>query len=87
MPATIVTISNVPPFTANEGIKKELAQFVSVVTMISLSFKKPTLKHVMSFRRQVFMFLIWPTITLDALFCLEHGESLFMVFATTENLK
>lgn len=74
----------------SDAIKKELALFVkfpSVMTTIPLGFKNPTLKDAMSFRRQVFMFLIGPTKTLEASFHVMHGHNSYMVFATTENLK
>lgn len=89
-PATRVTISNVPPFIDNDVIKRELAhfgKFASAMIMIPLGCKNPALKHVMSFRRQVFMFLNGPTETLDASFHVTHGDGTYMVFATTENLK
>ncbi len=62
-PATKVTISNVPPFISNDAITKELARFgkiASPVRMIPLGCKNPILKHVLSFRRQVLMFLASP---------------------------
>ena len=59
-PATKVTISNVLPFIGDDEIKRELTRFgkfASSMTMIPLGCKNPALKHVFSFRRQVFMFL------------------------------
>lgn len=59
-PAKKIIISNMPPFLRNELLEKELArhgQKVSAIKMIPISCKSPHLKHVMSFRRQVFMIL------------------------------
>lgn len=63
-PATKVTISNVPPFISNDAIIKELIRYgkiASPVRMIPLGCKNSALKHVLSFRRQVFMFLLLST--------------------------
>ncbi len=59
-PSTKVTISNVSPFVADEVLQRELARFGKVVSpfkTISLGCKHPSLRHVVSFRRQVFMML------------------------------
>lgn len=48
------------PFVKNEVIMKELAcfgKFASAMKIISLSCKNSAVKHVLSFSRQVFMFL------------------------------
>ncbi|KAK3542703.1 hypothetical protein QTP86_034785 [Hemibagrus guttatus] len=60
-----VTVSNTPPFIPNEDIEWELTRFgkiVSDVKMVSLNCKNPALKHVISFRRTVLMFLNEPTL-------------------------
>ena len=89
-PATRVTISNVPPFIKSDAIEKELSRFgkfAGPMRMIPLGCKTAELKHVMSFRRQISMFLNSSSHTLDASFRLKHGESSFMVFASTDSLK
>ncbi|XP_026109591.1 zinc finger CCHC-type and RNA-binding motif-containing protein 1-like [Carassius auratus] len=89
-PATKIIISNVPPFITNETITKELQRFgkiTSPVRMIPLGCKNNALKHVLSFRRQVFMFLNSPDRTLEVSFRVNHGENSYMVYASTENLK
>ncbi|XP_026054630.1 uncharacterized protein LOC113040526 [Carassius auratus] len=89
-PATKIIISNVPPFITNETITKELQRFgkiTSPVRMIPLGCKNNALKHVLSFRRQVFMFLNSPERTLEVSFRVNHGENSYMVYASTENLK
>lgn len=89
-PATKVTISNVPPFISNEVIIKELTRFgkiASPVRMIPLGCKNTALKHVLSFRREVLMFLTSPERTLEISFRVIHGENSYMLFASTDNLK
>lgn len=89
-PATKVTVSNVPPFISNEVIVKELLRFgkmASPVKSVPLGCKDSALKHVLSFRRHVYMFLNSPERTLEVSFRVNHGESSFMVYASTESLK
>ncbi|KAI4871400.1 hypothetical protein NFI96_009402 [Prochilodus magdalenae] len=89
-PAARVTISNVPPFIANEPIAKELSRFgklASGIRLIPLGCKSAALKHVLSFRRQVFMFLNSADKTLEVSFRVSHGESSYMVYASTDSLK
>ncbi len=59
-PTVRVIISNVPPFIPDEDIQRELlryGKFASGIKMVPLGCKHESLKHVLSFRRQVFMFL------------------------------
>ncbi|KAI2646057.1 Transposon TX1 uncharacterized 82 kDa protein [Labeo rohita] len=63
-----VIISNVPPFIPDEVIERELIRFgriASPIKVISLGCKSSELKHVMSFRRKVFMFLKEPTLDIS----------------------
>lgn len=89
-PATKVTISNVPPFVSNEAILKELQRFgkiASPVKGIPLGCKNAALKHVLSFRRQVYMFLNSTERTLEASFRIIHEESSFIIYASTESMR
>ncbi|KAI4903630.1 hypothetical protein NFI96_023427 [Prochilodus magdalenae] len=89
-PATKVTISNVPPFLPSELLAKELGRFgklASAIAMIPLGCKNAALKHVLSFRRQVFMFLTSPDKTLEVSFRVPHGDSSYMVYASTDSLR
>ncbi len=89
-PATKVTISNVPPFISNEIILKELQRFgkiASPVKTIPLGCKNAALKHVLSFRRQIYMFLNSPERTLEISFRVTHGESSFMIYASTDSMR
>lgn len=55
-PATKVTVSNVPPFISSDSIVKELSRFGKIaggVKIIPLGCKNASLKHVLSFRRQL----------------------------------
>lgn len=59
-PAKKVTLSNVPPFLKDEMLTKELSRFgkvVSPVKKITLGTKSGLIKHVVSFRRFVYMIL------------------------------
>ncbi|KAI4890558.1 hypothetical protein NFI96_024482, partial [Prochilodus magdalenae] len=89
-PATKVTISNVPPFLPRELLAKELGRFgklASAITMIPLGCKNAALKHVLSFRRQVFMFLTSPDKILEVSFRVPHGDSSYMVYVSTDSLR
>lgn len=57
-PATKVTVSNVPPFVSNEVIVKELLRFgkiASPVKAVPLGYKNTALRHVISFRLQIYV--------------------------------
>ena len=59
-PARNIILSRVPPFISNEMLQRELerhGQLMSPVKLIPLGCKPPHLRHVVSFRRQVFMVL------------------------------
>uniref|UniRef100_A0AAR2LUZ3 CCHC-type domain-containing protein n=1 Tax=Pygocentrus nattereri TaxID=42514 RepID=A0AAR2LUZ3_PYGNA len=80
--------ANVPLFISNDLIAKELSRFgkfASAITLIPLGCKTAVLKHVLSFRRQVFMFLNSADKTLEASFRVAHGESSFMVYTSTDS--
>ncbi|KAK3561867.1 hypothetical protein QTP86_017478, partial [Hemibagrus guttatus] len=57
-PAKKVMLSNVPPFISDEAIGKELSRYgrlVSPIKKIPFGCKSPLVKHLVSFRRMVFM--------------------------------
>ncbi len=86
--STKVTISNVPPFIPNCEIERELLRFgklASGIKMIPLGCKNQALKHVLSFRRQVFMFL--ESSSLDISFRVQHEGKSYMIYANTGSLK
>lgn len=86
--STRVNISNCPPYIPNACIENELQRFgkiVSGITLIPLGCKKEALKHVLSFRRQLFMVLESPT--LDISFRVKHEDKSYMIYASTNHLK
>lgn len=86
--STKVPISNVPPFTPNCEIERELLRFgklASGIKMIPLGCKNQALKHVPSFRRQVFMFL--ESSSLDIYFRVQHEGKSYMIYVNTGSLK
>lgn len=83
-PTVKVTISNVPEYISDEDIKRELLRYgrlASSIRMIPLNCKKPGLNHVISFRRQVIMFLNEPH--LDISFKVWHENKPYTIFAST----
>ncbi|KAL7838613.1 hypothetical protein AOLI_G00270170 [Acnodon oligacanthus] len=89
-PATRVIVSNVPPFIKNEVLLKELARFgkfASDMKMIPLGCKKSAVRHVLSFRRQVFMFLNNRHQSLEVSFRCKHGDGSYIVFTSSERLR
>lgn len=87
-PTVKVVISNVPPFIPDEDIQRELlryGKFASGIKMIPLGCKNESLKHVLSFRRQVFMFLNAPTLNVSFR-CVYEGKS-YMLYANAGELR
>ncbi len=87
-PTTRVTISNVPPFIRNDEIEKALMRYgklASEIKMIPLRCKNIALKYVMSFRRQVFMFL--NETELDISFRVLHEGKAYVIYANTGSMK
>ncbi len=59
-PSRKVVLSNVPPFIKDDVLVQELSGYgklVSSIKKIPLGCKSPLVKHLVSFRRQVFMVL------------------------------
>ena len=89
-PATRFVVSNVPPFIKNEALVTELARFgkfASGFKPIALGCKDPALKHVLSLRRQVFMYLRSAEQTLNVSFAVKFAESSYLVYASTDSLR
>ncbi len=87
-PTRKVIISNVPPFIPDDEIERALScfgKFASLLKTIPLECKNMALKHVMSFRRQVAMFLKQPD--LDLSFRVSYEGKTYMVYASTGSLK
>lgn len=89
-PAKKVVISNVPPLISDEVIERELArhgQIVSAIKKIPLGCKSPLLKHVVSFRRQLFMILKGDVEELNIALKFKVEGFEYVIFATTETMK
>lgn len=89
-PAKKVTLSNVPPFIANEVLAKMLSRYgrlVSQIKMIPIGCKSPQLKHVISFRRYVYMILQDNLDDLDLSLNFRHDDYNYVIFATTNSMK
>lgn len=89
-PAKRITLSNVPPFIKDEVIARELSRFgklVSSIKKVPLGCKSPLLKHVVSFRRHVFMVLNDYTSELNVTFKFKVDHFDYVIFATTESMK
>lgn len=87
-PTIKVTVSNVPPFIQSNEIERELLRYgklASAIKTVPLGCRNEALKHVMSFRRQVFMFLNEQA--LDVSFKVWHEGRAYMVYANTGNMK
>lgn len=90
LPSKKVILSNVPPFIKNDVLAPVLERYgklVSPIKMIQIGCKSPLLKHVVSFRRFVYMVLNESREDLDLTFNLKHDEFNYVIFATTNNMK
>ncbi|TWW74458.1 hypothetical protein D4764_14G0004610 [Takifugu flavidus] len=89
-PSTRVTVSGVPPFITNEALEQELqrfGKFASGLRTVGLGCRSDKLKHVLSLRRQCFMFLTCLSQTLDVSFRVRHGEGHYMVYASSGSMR
>ncbi len=89
-PSTRVVISGVPPFIPNELLEQELrrfGKFASGFKTVILGCKDVRLKHVISLRRQVFMFLDSLTQSLDVSFKIKHEGGYYTVYASSGSMK
>lgn len=89
--STKVIISNIPPHLPNDviyPILQPLGNIVSGIRPISLGIKNPKLKHVISFRRQVYI-LIKPGVLDDnqLKFNIEHDSHNFTVFVSKADVR
>lgn len=87
-PSKKIIISNVPPFIKDDLIERELQRFgrlVSSIRKIYLGCKSPLLKHVVSFRRQVYMVLNNGEEELNLAMKFKVGGFEYVVFATSDS--
>ncbi|XDV26317.1 hypothetical protein PO909_030065 [Leuciscus waleckii] len=86
-PSKKVILSNVPPFIKDEVLMQELSRYgklVSPIKKIPLGCKSPLVKHLVSFRRQVFMVLKNGTDEIDLIFKFKIDGFDYTVFATSD---
>ena len=85
-PSRKILLSNVPPFLSDAQITKELSSFGKVVSPIKklpVGCKSPKLKHLLSFRRQVYMVLSGHRSELDVKFNFTVGSFSYLVYVTS----
>jgi len=89
-PAKKIILSQVPPFISNEMLERELSrhgQLMSPIKTIGLGCKSPHLRHVVSFRRQVFMILKNNNEELNLVFKFRVDDYDYNVYVTSEKMK
>lgn len=89
-PSKKVTLSYVPPFIKNNVLAKALLRYgklVSPTMMIQIGCRSPLLKHVVSFRRFVFMVLNDNKEELDLTLNFHHENHNYAILPTTNNMK
>jgi len=80
----------VPPFISDEALQRELSrygQLASAIKKIPMGCKSPLLKHVVSFRRFVYMILKTDIEEINVAFKFKVDGFDYVIFATTENMK
>ncbi|KAL6481018.1 hypothetical protein MHYP_G00090980 [Metynnis hypsauchen] len=89
-PARKITLSNVPPFIRDDLLTAELSRYgqpVSQMKMIPLGCKSPLLKHVVCFRRQIYMILKNGVEEVNVAFKFRIDDFDYVVFATSDSMK
>jgi len=89
-PAKKILLSNVPPFIKDEVIQRELVRHGKIVSQfkkIALNCKSAQLKHVVSFRRQVYMILNNESAELNLAMKFRIDDFDYVIYATSETMK
>ncbi|XP_041917891.1 uncharacterized protein LOC121681986 isoform X1 [Alosa sapidissima] len=89
-PSKKVTLSNVPPFIKDEVLAEILSRYgklVSAIKKIPIGSKSPLLKHVVSFRRSVFMILKDNKDDLDLTLNVKVDNFSYVIYASTSVMK
>lgn len=89
-PSKKVTLSNVPPFIKDEVLAEILTRYgklVSSIKKIPIGSKSPLLKHVVSFRRSVFMILKDNKDDLDLTLNVKVDNFSYVIYASTSVMK
>ena len=90
LPATKITLSNVPPFISDDFLIKELSRHgkvVSPIRKVLSGCKSPLLRHVVSHRRQLFMILNNKDEEFDYRFRVRVDDFDYILFATSSTVK
>lgn len=85
LPAKKVTLSNVPPFVSDEILSQALSRYgklASPIKKMPISSKSPLLKHIVSFRRFVYM-VIPDDVDLDLTLNFRIDDFSYTIFVTT----
>lgn len=85
-PSRKIILSNVPSFLKDKHISRELSRFgklVSPIRKILAGCKSPLLKHLLSFRRQVYMVLNHGHSELDVTIKFKDEGFDYVVFVTS----
>ncbi len=89
-PAKRIILANVPPFIKDETLINELSRhgkIVSQMKRIPLGCKSPLLKHVVCFRRQLYMILKCDLDELNLSFKFKVDGFDYVVFATSDTMR
>lgn len=89
-PAKKIVLSNVPPFINDDLLSTELSRhgkLVSQMKRLPLNCKSPLLRHVVCFRRQVYMILNNNAEELNVAFKFRFDGFDYVVFVTSETMK
>lgn len=89
-PARKIILSNVPPFIKDELLITELSRYgktMSQMKKIPLGCKSALLKHVVSFRRQIYMILNNGVDGLNVAFKFRVDGSDYVVFASSDTMR
>ena len=90
LPATRITLSNVPPFITDEFLSRELSRhgkIVSPMKKILSGFKSPLMKHVVSHRRHIYMILNNREAELNLRFHVKVDDYDYVIFASSSVMK
>ncbi|KAL2076332.1 hypothetical protein ACEWY4_028084 [Coilia grayii] len=89
-PSKKVILSNVPPFISDDVLGQSLSRYgklVSTIKKIPIASKSPLLKHIVSFRRFVFMILKDNKDELDLTMTVNVDGFNYVIYATTSVMR
>jgi len=89
-PSTRVLVSNIPPFITDEFLSRELSRhgkLVSPIREIASGFKESLMKHIMSYRRSVYMILNDRSKELSLRFRVRVDDYNYEIYASSSAMK